>query len=608
MMSATKRAGTVIAVALAAVYLTFLVDVYTLNTWLKRLFVLCYFLVMGGVADLLLRRLRKRVPFSRRRTVISAVLASALLAAFSGVWFPKAQNISVTLSSVECAETASLQEVWLTEVILDGESVVLSQLDLDATGWSYSPEYDDYVSRSLSGPDNSLTFQVTAREMTLRFGKNPWSGSVCVIGPEETPRVLTLYSAANDPNDPFVEYKQSFDRIYAPWEYLLYGAGFLVIFTTLISLLLCPISLRTGREQIPKPPLSPHTHMAPKAERDANLDLIRAVASFLVVSVHFFLNNGYYSEPMQGTAMLVMTIMRMAFMCCVPLFMMLTGYLGCHRELTGRYYLGIIRVLGTYLLCSLVCIGTQIVGMKAPMDLASALSGIARFTAAPYAWYVKMYMGLFLLIPLFAAAWKGLETRKRRLAGVITLVVLTSLPTVNLGGFPLFVDNWLSLYPLAFCAIGAYYREYSPKPRWYWIALAFIAVIFGKGSLIYMSCKGQAAGFSQYFESTVVAASALLFLLLRQIPADRFPGWLKWIIRKCATLSLGIYLVSWCFDSVFYPMLARSVPAVSDRLPWYFVVVPAVYFCSALAAQVIEWCRKGVALVLNRCFPGLELH
>ena len=47
------------AIILASIYLTFIIDVYTLNTVPKRVFVFCYFLLMGHVALFLKKKLQK---------------------------------------------------------------------------------------------------------------------------------------------------------------------------------------------------------------------------------------------------------------------------------------------------------------------------------------------------------------------------------------------------------------------------------------------------------------------------------------------------------------------------------------------------------------------
>lgn len=52
-----------------------------------------------------------------------------------------------------------------------------------------------------------------------------------------------------------------------------------------------------------------------KKERDINLDLIRSVAVIGVISVHFFLNTGFYQETVVGKRMAIMVSMRTFCMC-----------------------------------------------------------------------------------------------------------------------------------------------------------------------------------------------------------------------------------------------------------------------------------------------------
>lgn len=61
--------------------------------------------------------------------------------------------------------------------------------------------------------------------------------------------------------------------------------------------------------------------------RDLGLDITRIIAFASVPSVHFFLNSGFYDTPVLGEKMYIMVIFRTLFMICVPLFMLLSGYL-----------------------------------------------------------------------------------------------------------------------------------------------------------------------------------------------------------------------------------------------------------------------------------------
>ena len=48
-------------------------------------------------------------------------------------------------------------------------------------------------------------------------------------------------------------------------------------------------------------------------KRDTSLDILRIIAVFTVLSVHFFLHNGFYSQTIEGTPMYVAVVMRTLF-------------------------------------------------------------------------------------------------------------------------------------------------------------------------------------------------------------------------------------------------------------------------------------------------------
>ncbi len=79
--------------------------------------------------------------------------------------------------------------------------------------------------------------------------------------------------------------------------------------------------------------------------RDTSLDLIRIVALFGVLSVHFFWYTGFYQTNTKGKLMFSMYILRNIFMYCVPLFLVLSGYLMNKKKLTKSYYLGVIQTI-----------------------------------------------------------------------------------------------------------------------------------------------------------------------------------------------------------------------------------------------------------------------
>lgn len=163
-------------------------------------------------------------------------------------------------------------------------------------------------------------------------------------------------------------------------------------------------------------------------ERNLNADLIRCVAVFSVVSVHFLKNNGFYSTPVDGGDMLFMCMYRSLFMVCVPMFMMLTGFLMWKKQLSRQYYKGILKTLEIYVLVSIADLVFKAAVLGEEVTLWSAIRGILAFEAANYSWYIEMYIGLFLIIPFLNLAYHGLKSRNQKKILLATMLFLTMVP------------------------------------------------------------------------------------------------------------------------------------------------------------------------------------
>lgn len=228
----------------ASIYLTFIVDVYTLNTWPKRIFVFCYFLIMCHAAIFLKQKFLKDKQLPKHMLAIVGLLAAAVVMLGHNTFFPKAQETTVSLAAVPC-EDGSYHEVWLTSMQVDGQEVQLSQLELDADqGWTYSGDYDDYVFYPTDGTDNTnyLTFKETGESIELTFAKNAWSGAVEVRANEKLTETISLIGSddSNESESSLINVA----RRYAAWELMLYGMGAWLILTYFLSLLLSSINWR----------------------------------------------------------------------------------------------------------------------------------------------------------------------------------------------------------------------------------------------------------------------------------------------------------------------------------------------------------------------------
>ena len=132
-------------------------------------------------------------------------------------------------------------------------------------------------------------------------------------------------------------------------------------------------------------------------ERDIKLDLIRSLAIIFVISVHSLGNSGFYNQPINGVSMFLSEVLRCLFITCVPLFLLLTGYLNNNSQPSKGYYFKLLNVVIVYIICGMVC-QLALVAID-HISIKQVIISFFDFSACPYAWYIEMYIGLYLLIP-----------------------------------------------------------------------------------------------------------------------------------------------------------------------------------------------------------------
>lgn len=354
--------------------------------------------------------------------------------------------------------------------------------------------------------------------------------------------------------------------------------------------------------------------------RNASMDIIRIVAAFTVLSVHFFLHNGFYSQIVEGVPMYIMVLMRTLFSVCVPLFMILTGYLMSHKTLSRKYYSGISKTLIVFVLATLACMIFKTVHDNEPFSLKSFILGTLDFTGANYSWYIEMYIGLFLLVPFLNLAYNKLKNKRQKQVLVLTLVFLTIIPTLfNIFNFdnpawwsdPKSSDTfaklvpswWMGFYPIAYYFTGCYIREYGIKLKTRSMLVLFLLAILIFGTFNFYRSYGTTfkSGIYVYwygFEPYIL--SVLLFVLLSRIKTDNMNEKVKFVLWKVSDLALGIYLISYIFDMLVYPVLNEKITTMTDRLPFYFVTVPIVFICSMLASAVMNIAAKYIQIFFKK--------
>lgn len=348
--------------------------------------------------------------------------------------------------------------------------------------------------------------------------------------------------------------------------------------------------------------------------RDTSMDIVRIVAVFTVLSVHFFLHNGFYSQPVQGNEMYLMVLMRTFFSICVPLFMILTGYLMSKKTLSKKYYLGITKTISIFVLATVACMIFKSFHDHTPFTLQSFIFGTLDFTGANYSWYIEMYIGLFLLIPFINLMYNKLANKKQKTVLVATMVILVILPTFfNIFNFDpswwvtptsndtfakLIPSWWTGIYPIAYYFVGCYLREYGLKIKTSTAVFLLIAsiVIFGSFNFYRSYGGGFKSGTYVYwggFEPFIMAV--LVFVIISRFKkANQLPNPVRLALLKVSDLAIGIYLLSYIFDMIVYEKFNSAVLVMTDRVWYYILIVPLIFVCSMILAALVNFVSKSI--------------
>lgn len=350
-------------------------------------------------------------------------------------------------------------------------------------------------------------------------------------------------------------------------------------------------------------------------KRNPALDVIRTFALFCVISVHYFLHSGFYHVPVLGVRMLVMVFARQFFMICVPLFIMLTGYLMNGKELSKRYYLGLVKTVAIYVLASIACLLFKVICQDAGYGAKVFLLKTLDFTGANYSWYIEMYIGLFLLIPFLNLAYHGLKTKREKQWLIATLLLLSSAPALlNTFSFQslswwahptssfeyqkLIPAWWTGIYPIMYYFIGAYLKEYGlslhKKAR---LPLLAVALLVNGLYSIYRSygLPFVWGTWASYHSPLVVAVSVLVFQVLLDIPwFRRSSASGKKRMKTISDCVLGAYLLSFILDDSLYPKLKLQIDGFAYRFEFYFLIVPFIFVCSLCGSWILELLYRGV--------------
>ena len=323
------------------------------------------------------------------------------------------------------------------------------------------------------------------------------------------------------------------------------------------------------------------------AKRNINIDLIKSIAVYLVISVHFFAHIKLY-QIIIGWDNYIAIYFRTLFMVCVPLFIITTGYLMKNKELSKKYYFGILRVIIIYALDGILFNIYRHIYYGEVLTIKHTINVILSFDVG-YSWYIEMYLGLFLLIPFLNIIFNNLKNHKEQIILIITMLVLTAFPGLLNIDKELLPAWWTRLYPITYYFIGCYLKDNKIViNKILNIALIICTVTISAHINTDMS-EGQhfvCDLFNDWGSILIVIPAVLMFIFFLNINLENINNKIKRIIAKISELSLGIYLTSAIVDDLLY-FNYYSVIKLRSVLG-YFKIVPLVFILSTSLALIIN--------------------
>lgn len=285
-------------------------------------------------------------------------------------------------------------------------------------------------------------------------------------------------------------------------------------------------------------------------ERVIGLDIIRVIAVLFVLCVHFFLNTKYYTTEFNGIGMKLQYIIRNIFMICVPLFILLTGYLNKKKEYNKEFFKELIIILIIWLFYSII--EYPITNMYKFTSIKDYIFQITNFKASRYSWYLEMYIGLYLLSPLINNGYNSLKQKDKNILLILSIILFIAPGFINdlLKDIIHFPNWWYSIYPLGYYITGKYLSETKPNYN-----KLFLIGIYILNQIIIFMVMNKAK--TEFESLTIYISSVIVFLIFYNINIKN--KCLSKIITTISILSLDIYLASGLTDRIIYTIFNNKL-------------------------------------------------
>ena len=338
------------------------------------------------------------------------------------------------------------------------------------------------------------------------------------------------------------------------------------------------------------------------SKRNINIDIIKVVSLLLVIGVHFFLYTRYYSINYSITNS-IFIVLRNICMACVPLFIIVTGYLNKNKLWNKKYYLNIGRV---YLLYSLAMFVLTLVDNKYVINTTlfkTALINILNYKY--YGWYITMYVGLMLIAPIINLAFKNLDESTRKYA-VANTVLAISIPVTLVDLFSnirysilahILPNWWYYTWPLMYYTIGVAFSYnknalkdfFSNSKILFWITLIISILAYNFFDIHLESVL--------HVNIFIVIITTCIFSWLLNLDINVNSKFRTGIIFVSNNTLLA-YLLSYIVDNITYPFV-NQITNMNMRFSLFPVVVILNFILTIILVIIVRVILSALSKSIN---------
>lgn len=333
----------------------------------------------------------------------------------------------------------------------------------------------------------------------------------------------------------------------------------------------------------------------PPSKHLYNIDLIRLIASFSIITIHTASNVFFLFPALSPPALYLSTFLSFFFRWSTPLFIIISGYLLLNfnrTHSTKEFYLNRLRVLLIplifwnifYFIFSYYLGRTEFTIFKFFKDVWNAGT------------YYHLYF-LFLIVGLYAVT-PLLNKYLHRLNLNILVPILFLISQIYLVAYTWFGLPQLNIIFVFFIPYLGYYfagvwlsRQNISLPKILGlclILLPIIGVIFNTKLVSLFGVGDKSTFLSNRLSLLVAISGAYIFSQLIRIPNSFFEKFNLTFIKPFSGFTMGIYLIHPFILELFvitkpFSQLLKSSPTL-----WMLGVIPLVFFLSLLFVMIIK--------------------